>query len=68
MTNAMDVCIPVDSEFLQVDTSMHGATFIYYRTRRITDINDTNKINRINNRLIDLCKLGSGLFGINKKS
>ena len=28
------------------------------RTRQIYEINNTNKINRINNRLIDLCKSG----------
>ena len=32
------------------------------RAWQINEINNTNKINRINNGLIDLCKLGTGLI------
>ena len=36
-----------------------------FRAWQINEFNSTNKINRINNRLIDLCKSGPGLIRIN---
>ncbi len=41
------------------------AIFSIYRACQINRINGINTTNRINNGLIDLCKLGSGLIRIN---
>ncbi len=59
-TRCLKISLTTNDPFPLIFT--FSCVYFLFRTRQINEINNTYKINRINNGLIDLCKLGLGLI------